>query len=117
MTYLIYAALCNIGLLLSAIFLSRIEKYSLTELFGVMLGFISGVLFIILSINSYSYVKASVQAELINAQYGTAYTTDQIYFASDIIDEISEAKRSRIDMRSHITKEKPELGKFYQQRD
>lgn len=116
MTYLIYAALCNTGLLLSAFFLFCTEKYSKTQLLGAMLGYVAGVLYIILTIFSYGYVKASVQAELINAQYGTEYTTNQIYFASDIIDEVSEAKRSRIDMRSHISKEKPDLGQFQLQR-
>jgi hypothetical protein len=60
-------------------------------------------LFIVLMIASifvgYFKNEAKVKSELINREFGTNYTVEEIFYAEDIIDEIRQIKRTRIDIQ------------------
>ena len=43
------------------------------------------------------YYGASVRTELLNRELNTNYTTKEVFFASDIIEEIRYIQRQRID--------------------
>lgn len=45
---------------------------------------------------------AASKAKIINQNYGTAYTASDIFFAEDIIDEVRQVKRHRIDAKVEI---------------
>jgi uncharacterized membrane protein len=45
------------------------------------------------------YIGSSVKAELINTECGTNYTPKQIFFAEDIVEEIREVQRTRIEIQ------------------
>lgn len=51
--------------------------------------------------------KASeVKAEVINAEYGTNYTVEQVFYASDAVEVIQKIKRQRIEVNGDIFKQK-----------
>lgn len=54
----------------------------------------------------FDYKAASVKAELINREYDTHYTQEEIFYAEDVVDTIREIQRSRIDVR--VKEEKSE---------
>ncbi len=45
------------------------------------------------------YYGAGIKAEMLNKEFGTSYTTEQVFFAESIIDEIREVQRNRVDLR------------------
>lgn len=54
------------------------------------------------------WVSAPVKAEIVNQEFGTNYTAKQIFFASDVINEIRELKRTRVSADIKLEKsEKP----------
>jgi len=50
------------------------------------------------------YVEASFKAEIINKEFNTNYTTEQVLFAEDVIDEIRQIKRKRIEVNGDLLK-------------
>lgn len=118
MELLIFVALIALATLSAGTILVVTSPGTTIKLYlGVMLIAISAGTLGTLAQVSYKYVSAIHIAKILNDKHETTYTASDIFFAPNVIDELNELKRSRIDMRSHISREKPELGTFYQQRD
>ena len=49
------------------------------------------------------YVGSSYKADIVNEEYGTSYTAAQIFYASDVIENIRELKRTRIEVNGNLT--------------
>jgi hypothetical protein len=60
------------------------------------------VFIVVFSIMAFGYKGASVKARLINREYDAEYSTEEIFYASDVIDTIKELNRSRSESRSTI---------------
>ena len=58
-----------------------------------------GALAIAIALCSFNYLSAPYQARLINQEFGTHYTKEDVFFAGDVIDEIRELKRTRIEVK------------------
>ena len=52
------------------------------------------------------YYGAGLKADLINAEYGTNYTREQMFFASDIIDTVREIKRQRVELNGNLMQQR-----------
>lgn len=52
------------------------------------------------------YIAAGTKAEIINREYGTSYTRQEIFFASDVIDTVRELKRQRIELNGDLMQKK-----------
>lgn len=76
--------------------------FSITALFGTVA---SLGLFIAYALLCGSYYAAGVKAEVINKEYGTDYTQEQVFFADEVIDVIHEIKRKRVDLRIEQSEE------------
>ena len=48
------------------------------------------------------YYGAGLKADLINSEYGTNYTREQMFFASDVIDTVREIKRQRVELNGNL---------------
>ena len=48
------------------------------------------------------YCGASIKADLVNKEFGTDYTAEQVFYAESIIDEIREVKRQRIEINGDL---------------
>lgn len=53
-----------------------------------------------------AYQGADVKAKLINREYGTDYTRDEIFYASDSINIIRELDRKRIEINGDIRRQR-----------
>lgn len=67
--------------------------------FAVAVSLISSVFYIPVA---YSSIAAKHKARIINAEYGTNYTAQDIFWASDVIDTIREIKRNRTEVNGSI---------------
>lgn len=52
--------------------------------------------------SGWSYLAAEYKADIINREYGTNYTQEEIYWAADVIDTIRELDRKRIEMNGDL---------------
>ena len=85
-------------------------------------GFIAGLTAVILSISTavtiicYCYLVWEWQASaykvaIINREYGTKYTREEIFYATNVIDTIREIDRKRIEINGNVLKGKESLTK------
>jgi len=52
---------------------------------------------------AWGYFSAEYKADIINKEFGTNYTQEQVFYASDVIDEIRQLKRTRIELNGDLT--------------
>lgn len=68
-------------------------------------GFLTFVLIVCLLIDIFCYVDyvgCKYKADIINREYNTTYTQDEIFYASDVIEKIQEIKRQRIEVNGDV---------------
>jgi len=91
-------------LVVSFILLDR-DNYFLSFLgvVGISLGFFSLFSYLFLA---FSYFAADHKKEIINREYGTNYTQEEVFYASDVIDTVRKLNRSRVEVNGDILKNK-----------
>lgn len=76
--------------------------------FLFLLGIISAVLSVIMAIivvgNVYDWIGSKYKADILNREYGTKYTQEEIYFARNVIETIRQMDRQRIEVNGNILK-------------
>lgn len=54
----------------------------------------------------YKWLASNAKADIINREYGTSYTREEVFFASDVIDTIREIDRKRIEVNGDLMRER-----------
>ena len=69
---------------------------------GVLLCTTGGISAIAYSFTIWSWLAADTKAQIINREYGTHYTREDVFYASDVIDTIRQIDRKRIEVNGDI---------------
>jgi hypothetical protein len=80
------------------------ESGSLRDFIGFMTVVIACMLTLAYLVAIPFYLAAGYKAEIINEQFGTSYTREQVMFASDVIDSVREVQRQRIELNGDLVK-------------
>ena len=97
-----------------AVMLLRIgdDGYSGWRFVAVIAGFIMLILTSIASfafaLAAYGWLAADAKADIINREYGTYYTQEEVFFASDVIDTIREIDRTRVEVNGDLMRDEQE---------
>jgi len=75
--------------------------FGFTGTIGMMATFI---LLVFYAISIYAWIGAGHKADFINSEFGTSYSREQIFWAGDVIEEIREIKRQRIEINGDLMK-------------
>lgn len=59
-----------------------------------------------ISIFGFNWVAAGHKAEIINREFGTHYTRSEVMYAEDVLDEVRQIRRQRIEVNGTISMEK-----------
>lgn len=94
----IFALIALIGGAITAI-KAKSEGLEIISAIICMIGLIA---VIIMFFAFWDYMAAGYKKEIINTEFQTNYTQDQIYFAEDVIDEIREIQRQRIELNGNL---------------
>lgn len=97
---LILLALAIAGLI--ACFLLANDGSFVAGLVGVILALGTGVTAICYSFTVWSWFASEYKASIINREYGTNYSREEVFFASDVIDTIRELDRKRIEVNGDL---------------
>ena len=49
----------------------------------------------------WSYFAAGYQVDIVNREYGTSYTQEEMFYASDVIETVRELQRKRIEVNGN----------------
>lgn len=66
---------------------------------GVIASAISALTGLLLA---FSWFAASYQAQIINREYGTQYTQEEVFYASSVIDTVRMLDRKRIEVNGNL---------------
>lgn len=77
----------------------------LYQILSVILGFATTVILVFFCILSWGWKSAEYETVIINREYGTSYTREEVFYASDVIDTIRELDRSRIEVNGDLMRE------------
>jgi hypothetical protein len=73
---------------------------------GVCLLVASGLASVAYAFTAWSWFAAESKARIINREYGTHYTQEEVFYASSVIDTIRELDRKRVEVNGDILREK-----------
>lgn len=116
------------GMLIGCIMVGLLFKYALDwceyDISG-MLAFIAGMIgSVILLIAALALIPismdwqgAKVKAGLINREYGTTYTQEEIFYASDVVDIVRELQRTRIEVNGDLRRDRDPQRDKYEPKD
>lgn len=63
------------------------------------------IMFVVVLACCFAYARASHAVVLINEKFKTNYTVDQMFYCEDIVEEICEIKRKRIELNGDLIRE------------
>ena len=83
---------------------------------GAVCGALSIIGLLIFGGLSLTYYGSSVKAQLINREYGTTYTQQEVFYASDVIDIIRELDRKRYEVNGDLRRQRdPQRDRYQRQ--
>jgi hypothetical protein len=77
-------------------------------IFGIILGGFSAFMVIVFCIFIFDWQAAEYRVKIINREYGTSYTREEVFYAHDVIDTIRELDRKRVEINGDIMRGKGE---------
>lgn len=87
------------------IYLMRVATANHMDILGLvasMLLVFTAVGCLVMIPTAYNWVAAGYQVSIINREYDTAYTQEEIFFASDVIEAVRELKRNRYELNGNL---------------
>ena len=80
--------------------------HTLAGVAGLLVGCVAGVASVFALASAFVWTASAHKAEMINAEFGTAYTQEQVFWAGDVIEEIRQVQRQRVELNGNIMQEK-----------
>ncbi len=71
---------------------------------GLLLTFVATGALVCSAFAGYGLYAAKYKVNIINREYGTEYTREEIFYASDVIDTIRELDRKRVEINGDLFK-------------
>ena len=75
-------------------------------LFAMFLSLAAGVAAIVYVFAGWEWMASEHKMKIINREYKTAYTREEIFYASSVIDTIKEIERNRVEVNGNIMRGK-----------
>jgi hypothetical protein len=108
MRYLIIAGLVIAAVVSVALLWKSEEGRDLLAVFCGVAGFIlaisTGISAIIFSYAIFEYVGSEYKAAILNREYGTSYTAQEVFYGSGVIETIRELDKKRVEINGNILK-------------
>jgi len=86
-------------------------KGFIAGLTAVILGVATGITVICYCYMVWEWQASAYKVAIINREYGTKYTREEIFYATNVIDTIREIDRKRIEINGNVLKGKESLTK------
>lgn len=86
-----------LGLLSLILFILRMKLTKYDVFVANIIFAISVFLFVLCIINIFSYLSSGYKSEIINHRFNTNYTQEQMFWASDVIEEIRRLDRKKVE--------------------
>lgn len=102
--YLIFAGIV-VALFVSGLLMKIFDDGAgpgIAGFFGVIIGICAGVAALVYSFVVWEWVASEYKAGIINREYGTQYTREEVFYGSSVIDTIRELDRRRYEVNGDL---------------
>ena len=76
--------------------------HTLSAVVGLLLGIGSGLSAVVYSFLVWGWLAADHKAQIINREYGTNYTQEEVFYASDVIETVRQLDRNRYEINGDL---------------
>jgi|WetSurMetagenome_2_1015567.scaffolds.fasta_scaffold06406_11 hypothetical protein len=73
---------------------------------AVLLGIFAAIAIVFFCIEAWDWKASGYKAEIINREYGTSYTREEVFYGSDVIDTIRQLDRTRVEVNGNVMHDK-----------
>ena len=77
----------------------------LTAIAGGLIAFVAAIAALAYGVFAFDWIAAEHRAQIINREYGTNYTREEVFYASSVIDTIRELDRKRVEVNGDLFRE------------
>jgi hypothetical protein len=91
---------------MAAVLLLRDDAVFFFEVCGLFLAIVTGITSLVYVYAAWDWLASEHKANIINREYGTKYTQQEVFYASDVIDTIRQLDRKRIELNGDLMREK-----------
>jgi len=78
----------------------------IAAIMAVLLGIATGVTIICFCFTVWDWNASEYKARIVNREYGTEYTREEIFYGSNVIETIRELDRTRMEINGNIMRDK-----------
>ena len=104
--YLILAAIIVSALIAAFLILYGEDTNYAAAICGFFLAVATGISAVFYSFMIWSWIASDHRAQIINREYGTAYTQEEVFYASNVIETIRQLDRKRYEINGDIMRDK-----------
>lgn len=79
---------------------------TLSTVVASMLTIPVGCFLIFYCVSIFEWIASEHKANILNREYGTSYTREEVFYASNVIDTIRELDRKRVELNGDIMRDK-----------
>jgi hypothetical protein len=108
MTYIVITSILTLIACFTCLFVAENNRQlsswvdSLLVISGGTFGVICMISISIVLMCGYGWVASDYKAKILNKEFGTEYTREEIFYGSDVIDDIRELQRERIEINGNL---------------
>ena len=106
MTILIISGVVLLILSIVAFYASETTEFEMLCYMSGVTSLIAGIIvWMVVACLCFGWVSSSYKADIINREYKTDYTREEIFYASDVINEIRNLDRKRMEINGDLFKD------------
>ncbi len=103
MSIMIIAGIVLIGLTGLFLYLAENTEFEMTfSISSILTGITTAILWIIIGFFSYSWIASEYQADIINKEFKTNYTREEVFYGKNVIEQIQQIQRQRIEVNGNL---------------
>jgi len=78
----------------------------LAAFFGIIFAIVTATFAVAYCVVGYNWLAAGAKTTILNREYGTSYTQQEVFYAADVINAIREVQRTRIELNGNLLQDK-----------
>jgi branched-subunit amino acid permease len=105
MTWLLIGVAISVVLVIALAIISCNSDSVISGIGAVLLGVPTIIALITIMVLAFDFKAAEYKAAIINREYKTQYTRDEVFYGHDVIDTIRQLDRKRVELNGDIIKD------------
>jgi hypothetical protein len=104
-----------LGIVMAVIIVIVLAVWSLSDdnwynvfagVLAFLLGIFASIMIVFFCIKAWDWRASEYKAEIINREYGTSYTREEVFYGRDVIETIRQLDRTRIEVNGNVMHDK-----------